>query len=37
VVALADATLGLSWFGRGLGGEPQLGLAVTAGTEFRLP
>jgi hypothetical protein len=36
VIALADATLGLGLFGRGLGGEPQLGLAVTAGAEFRL-
>jgi hypothetical protein len=36
VVALADATLGLGLFGRGLGGEPQLGLAVTVGAEFRL-
>lgn len=36
VVALADLTLGFGLFGRGLGGEPQLGLAVTAGAEFRL-
>jgi hypothetical protein len=36
VVALADATLGLGLFGRGLGGEPQFGLAVTAGAEFPL-
>jgi len=36
IVALADATLGIAGFGRGLGGEPQLGLAVTAGAEVRL-
>lgn len=37
IVVLADATLGIARFGRGLGGEPQLGLAVTAGAELRLP
>jgi hypothetical protein len=36
IVALADATLGIAGFGRGLGGEPQLGLAITAGAEIRL-
>lgn len=36
LVALADATLGIGTFGRGLGGEPQVGLAVTVGAEFRL-
>lgn len=36
IVALADATLGIGRFGRGLGSEPQLGLAVTIGAEFRL-
>ena len=36
VVGLAELTLGLGRFGRGLGTEPQLGLAVTAGAEFRL-
>jgi hypothetical protein len=36
VVALADLTLGFGRFGRGLDTEPQLGLAVTAGAEFRL-
>lgn len=36
VVGLGELTLGLGRFGRGLGTEPQLGLAVTAGAEFRL-
>jgi hypothetical protein len=36
IVALADATLGLAAFGGGVGGEPQLGLAITAGAEVRL-
>jgi len=36
VIALADATVGLGIFGRGLGNEPQLGLAITAGAELRL-
>jgi hypothetical protein len=36
IIALADATLGLAAFGRGVGGEPQLGLAITAGAEVRL-
>lgn len=36
VVGLADATLGIAAFGRGLGGEPQLGLAITVGAEVRL-
>jgi len=36
ITALAELTAGLGRFNRGLGGEPQLGLAVTAGAEFRL-
>jgi hypothetical protein len=36
VIALADAMIGLAAFGRGVGGEPQLGLAITAGAEIRL-
>ncbi|HWO21881.1 MAG TPA: hypothetical protein VNO30_24100 [Kofleriaceae bacterium] len=36
IIALADVTLGLAAFGRGVGGEPQLGLAITAGAEVRL-
>lgn len=36
VFALADASLGIARFGRGLGVEPQLGFAVTAGAEVRL-
>ncbi len=36
IVALADAALGLGTFNRGLGGEPQFGLAVTVGAEVRL-
>ncbi len=36
VVALADAMIGLAAFGGGLGGEPQLGLAISAGAEIRL-
>jgi hypothetical protein len=36
VTALADATVGLGSFGRGLGGEPIFGLSVTAGAELRL-
>ncbi|HSK02387.1 MAG TPA: hypothetical protein VK932_14140 [Kofleriaceae bacterium] len=36
IVALADATVGLAAFGSRLGGEPQLGLAITAGAEVRL-
>ena len=31
-----DLQLGLGLFGRGLGAEPQLGMTVTAGAEFRL-
>jgi len=31
-----DAQVGLGRFDRGLGLEPQLGLAITAGAEFRL-
>jgi len=36
VVAEADLALGFGTFNRGLGGEPQLGLTITAGAEFRL-
>jgi len=36
VIALADVMLGVGAFSRGVGGEPQLGLAVTAGAEVRL-
>jgi opacity protein-like surface antigen len=36
VVAEGELVLGFGGFGRGLGAEPQLGLAVTAGAEFRL-
>jgi len=37
VVGEAELSLGFGAFNRGLGIEPQLGLAVTAGAEFRLP
>lgn len=36
IVGLADLAIGFGRFGRGLGTEPQLGLAVSAGVEFRL-
>ena len=36
IVAQAEAMIGIARFGRGLGVEGQLGLAVTAGAEFRL-
>ena len=36
VVAEGDLALGLGSFNRGLGLEPQLGLVITAGVEFRL-
>ncbi len=36
VVALTELTVGFAHFGRGLETEPQLGLAITAGAEFRL-
>ncbi len=36
VVAEAELALGVGGFNRGLGAEPQLGLVVTAGAEFRL-
>lgn len=36
VVAQADVQLGIGMFGHGLGAEPQLGMTVTAGAEFRL-
>ena len=37
VVGEGEVVLGFGAFNRGLGIEPQLGLAVTAGAEFRLP
>jgi opacity protein-like surface antigen len=36
IVAQADVQLGLAAFNRGLGSEPQLGMTITAGAEFRL-
>jgi opacity protein-like surface antigen len=36
VVAEADLALGFGSFSRGLGSQPQLGLAIAAGVEFRL-
>lgn len=36
VVAEGDLALGFGGFSQGLGGEPLLGLAITAGAEFRL-
>lgn len=36
LIGLAEIELGLGRFGRGLATEAQLGLAVTAGAEFRL-
>jgi opacity protein-like surface antigen len=36
IVAEADLALGFGGFNRAIGAEPQLGLAVTAGVEFRL-
>lgn len=36
IVGLTELTFGFAHFGRGLETEPQLGLAVTAGAEFRL-
>ena len=33
----AELVAGLGRFNRGMGTEPQLGIAVTAGAEFRLP
>ena len=37
VAAQADLTAGIGRFGRGMGNEPQFGIAVTAGAEFKLP
>ena len=37
VVAIGELVAGIGRFGRGLGNEPQLGVAITAGAEFRLP
>ncbi len=37
VVAEAELTAGFARFSRGMGNEPQFGIAVTAGAEFRLP
>ena len=36
IIAEGDLALGFSSFSRGLGSQPQLGIAVTAGAEFRL-
>ena len=36
VIAEGDLALGFGTFGHGVGGEPQVGFAVTAGAEFRL-
>lgn len=36
LVAEGDLELGFGSFGRGLGSQPQLGLVITAGGEFRL-
>lgn len=36
VVADGDLQLGFGYFGGGLGNQPQLGLVITAGVEFRL-
>jgi hypothetical protein len=36
ITAHAEITTGAAWLGRGLGAEPLLGLAVTAGAELRL-
>ncbi|MBA2544348.1 MAG: hypothetical protein H0V17_32195, partial [Deltaproteobacteria bacterium] len=36
LVGLADLNVGFGKFGRGLDTEPQLGLAISAGAEFRL-
>lgn len=36
LVGMTELTVGFGRFGRGLATEPQLGLAVTAGAEFRL-
>jgi len=37
IVAMAELTAGIGRFGQDLGAEPQLGFAVTAGAELRLP
>ena len=37
IVAAAELVAGLARFNRGMGTEPQFGIAVTAGAEFRLP
>lgn len=37
IVAMSELVLGVGRFGRDLGVEPQLGFAVTAGAELRLP
>lgn len=36
LVGLADLNVGFGKFGKGLDAEPQLGLAISAGAEFRL-
>jgi hypothetical protein len=37
LVAQAELVLGIGRFSRSMGTEPQLGVAITAGAEFRLP
>jgi len=37
IVAAAEIVIGFARLGRGIGTEPQLGISVTAGAEFRLP
>jgi hypothetical protein len=37
IVAMAEVFLGPAFLGRGLGAQPQAGIIVTAGAEFRLP
>jgi hypothetical protein len=37
IVAMAELFLGPAIMGRGLGAQPQAGIVVTAGAEFRLP
>jgi hypothetical protein len=37
VVGQAEVLAGIGRFSRGMGNEPQLGIAITAGAEFRLP
>ena len=37
IVVAAELAAGIGRFNQGIGAEPQLGLALTAGAEFRLP